>query len=145
MAKLLKITGIIWASIGALNVLAMFAKLGPDAAGQLFSHTTLESFGLILNFILFVFPGLVLMALGAITEAVTNNRKAAAPAAPIAPAASILMGANTLATPVAPAPVAPATPAVRVVMRPTTSATLGYVVITVLAIAAIGGIIHWMN
>jgi hypothetical protein len=59
MSKLLKITGIIWAGIGALNIILMFGKLGNG-------HETMGAFGLIFNFILFIAPGLGLAGLGTV-------------------------------------------------------------------------------
>jgi len=58
MANLLKIIGIIWAVIGAGNVVLMFGKLGSG-------HETLGAIGLIFNFVLFILPGLGLAGIGA--------------------------------------------------------------------------------
>ena len=59
MAKLLKVVGIIWAAIGAGNIIGMFAKVGSG-------HELLETFGMIFNFVLFIIPGLLLAGLGAV-------------------------------------------------------------------------------
>jgi hypothetical protein len=59
MSKLLKVIGIIWAAIGALNVIGMFVSIGTG-------HETLAAFGLIFNFVLFVMPGLGLAGVGAL-------------------------------------------------------------------------------
>jgi hypothetical protein len=59
MSKLLKVIGIIWAAIGALNIISMFVNVGTG-------HETLAAFGLIFNFVLFIVPGLGLAGVGAL-------------------------------------------------------------------------------
>jgi len=59
MATLLKVIGIIWAVIGAGNIIFGFAKMG-------LGHELLRIFSLIFNFVLFIAPGLLLAGLGAI-------------------------------------------------------------------------------
>jgi hypothetical protein len=59
LAKLLKVIGVIWAVIGAGNIIGMFAKVGSG-------HERLETFGMIFTFVLFIIPGLLLAGLGVV-------------------------------------------------------------------------------
>lgn len=56
MAKLLMVVGIIWAVIGALNIVGMFGGVGVSEG--------VATFGLILNMILFILPGLAVAGIG---------------------------------------------------------------------------------
>jgi hypothetical protein len=56
MFRLIQIGGGLWAFIGAANVVLM-------DWGQMGDHSRLLAMGLILNFALFIFPGLVLVGI----------------------------------------------------------------------------------
>lgn len=56
MSLLLRIVGAVWAVLGVANIIGMFAG-GPVPTG-------IGSFGLIFNMVLFVIPGLGLLAIG---------------------------------------------------------------------------------
>lgn len=61
MSKALQIIGGIWAGLGVLNIIGMFMKTDSSQQG-------LQLFGLLLNMLLFLFPGLVLVGIGALLQ-----------------------------------------------------------------------------
>lgn len=56
MGMLLRIVGAVWAVIGAANLMGMFATPGISSG--------VGTFGLIFNMVLFIIPGLILVAMG---------------------------------------------------------------------------------
>jgi uncharacterized membrane protein YkvI len=56
MSVLLKVVGGIWAIVGSANIVMMFRN---DASSNI------GTFGVLLNFVLFIFPGLVIYGIGA--------------------------------------------------------------------------------
>ena len=56
MSVLLKVVGGIWAILGSANIVMMFRNDVSSSIG---------TFGVLLNFVLFIFPGLVLFGVGA--------------------------------------------------------------------------------
>ena len=56
MSVLLKVVGGIWAILGSANIVMMFRN---DASSNI------GTFGVLLNFVLFIFPGLVVYGIGA--------------------------------------------------------------------------------
>ena len=56
MSVLLKVVGGIWAILGSANIVMMFRNDVSSSIG---------TFGVLLNFVLFIFPGLVVYGIGA--------------------------------------------------------------------------------
>jgi hypothetical protein len=56
MSVLLKVVGGIWAILGSANIVMMFRSDVSSSIG---------TFGVLLNFVLFIFPGLVVYGIGA--------------------------------------------------------------------------------
>ena len=56
MSVLLEVVGGIWAILGSANIVMMFRN---DASSNI------GTFGVLLNFVLFIFPGLVVYGIGA--------------------------------------------------------------------------------
>ena len=66
MNALLKVVGIVWAVVGAVNLMMLPFSDKLSATGEALGQSTgtMVALGIITNMILFVVPGLVLFALG---------------------------------------------------------------------------------